>query len=233
MKKEMIYLSHTLSQPGDVVALSSSFESSFGNLKTFCRLTYLTLFFSFAKCDVCVNFREERAGTADVTKLERIKKKLSEHLKFVKAERSSYHSRRRKAMDNPKHRLSIILDGTSQAEYYVPRFAQATKTTCAAHKLKTHFVGVIAHGIGAFIYGLHDDWKHDSNLTIEILHRALSQIEASGFELPPVLDLQMDNCARENKNRYVLRFFRRIHFFICLQLCSRMAVPPRVSKSFY
>jgi hypothetical protein len=95
----------------------------------------------------------------------------------------------------------MIIDGTSQAEYGVPRFKEATKTTSNAHKIKTHFVGVIVHGVGSFLYGLLEDWKHDANLTIEILQRTLMKVELQG-DLPPRLDLQMDNCFRENKNRY-------------------------------
>ena len=43
-------------------------------------------------------------------------------------------------------------------------------------------------------------WAHDSNLTTNILLRCLSTIT----KLPDVLSLQLDNCFRENKNKYVL-----------------------------
>lgn len=96
----------------------------------------------------------------------------------------------------------MIVDGTSQAEYFVPRFAQPSKATSNAPKLKTHFVGAIVHGIGSWLYGMLDNWKHDSNLTIEVIQRTLQKVELTGRELPPRLDLQFDNCFRENKNRY-------------------------------
>lgn len=97
----------------------------------------------------------------------------------------------------------MILDGTSQARYGVPHFDQPTKTTSTAHKQSTHFVAAIVHGLGAWLYGLGDEWAHDSNLTIEVLQRTLSNVELRGNDLPPILDLQMDNCWRENKNRSV------------------------------
>ena len=43
-------------------------------------------------------------------------------------------------------------------------------------------------------------WAHDSNLATNILLHCLSTIT----KLPDVLSLQLDNCFRENKNKYVL-----------------------------
>lgn len=139
--------------------------------------------------------------TRDPAVLASLLKELRQHLKLVVDERSAYRSRRTAAKNNPQERLSIILDGTSQAEYSVPHWGEVSKSTSVAHKMQTHFVGAIAHGIGNFLYGLDDGWKHDGNLTIEVLHRTLENIESTGNSLPPRLDLQMDNCWRENKNR--------------------------------
>ena len=46
-------------------------------------------------------------------------------------------------------------------------------------------------------------WPHDSNLTIEVLTQIMHALKE---KLPPTLYLQLDNCARENKNRYFLGF---------------------------
>ena len=64
------------------------------------------------------------------------------------------------------------------------------------------------------------EWPHDSNLTTTILLHALKQVD----RLPQVLYLQLDNCFRENKNRYVLslcallvekKVFRKVKMEIC------------------
>jgi hypothetical protein len=65
---------------------------------------------------------------------------------------------------------------------------------------------VIEHGTRrtwAFISG--PEIHHDSNLTIECLHRVLVEKRKDG-PLPKILYLQMDNCGRDNKNRYVLSY---------------------------
>lgn len=53
---------------------------------------------------------------------------------------------------------------------------------------------------------MSDKWASDSNVTIEVLQRVLTIIEQQKGTLPSKLCLQMDNCARENKNQYVLAY---------------------------
>lgn len=45
-------------------------------------------------------------------------------------------------------------------------------------------------------------WPHDANLVINILLDVISRSN----HIPPVLFLQLDNTARENKNQYILAF---------------------------
>lgn len=54
-------------------------------------------------------------------------------------------------------------------------------------------------------------WPHDSNLTGNILLRLLEK----NRPLPPTLYLQLDNCFRENKNRYI---FGMCAIFITLKI---------------
>lgn len=65
---------------------------------------------------------------------------------------------------------------------------------------------MLAHGVGSWVYTMSDKWKSDSNVTIEVLQRVLTDIEQKKKGLPRKLYLQMDNCVRENKNKYVLGY---------------------------
>ena len=58
--------------------------------------------------------------------------------------------------------------------------------------------------MGKLFIGSFDlfQWKHDSNLTMNIL-LVILQLFNGRYGLPPVLNLQLDNCWRENKNKYV------------------------------
>ena len=87
-----------------------------------------------------------------------------------------------------------------------PYFHERTKRSEGVEKAKYHLIGVIAHGIGSWVYTMSDKWKSDSNVTIEVLQRVLTAIEQMRGGLPGTLNVQMDNCTRENKNQWVLAY---------------------------
>ena len=67
---------------------------------------------------------------------------------------------------------------------------------------RTHLTGAINHGYGVYCYIDLLTWPHDANLMINVLVDVLLKRDA----LAPVLYLQLDNTARENKNQYVMAF---------------------------
>ena len=79
-------------------------------------------------------------------------------------------------------------------------------------RLRTHLTGAIIHTgnyqHGKQVYAFVDtlQWPHDSNLAINVLEEVLSRLETKHGHLPEVLYIQMDNCFRENKNRYTFAY---------------------------
>ncbi len=102
----------------------------------------------------------------------------------------------------------MILDGMDQSKTDTPNVRHISKSTANLQKLCVHLTGVIVHSglcpMGKSYFGFFDifQWKHDSNLTINIILQTLEIINHR-FGLPPVLNLQLDNCWQENKNKYV------------------------------
>jgi hypothetical protein len=47
-------------------------------------------------------------------------------------------------------------------------------------------------------------WKHNANIHISLLYKFLWQSITNTSNLPFVLYLQLDNCAKDNKNQYEL-----------------------------
>ena len=98
-----------------------------------------------------------------------------------------------------------------QSKTDVPNERRISKCTANLHKLRTHLVGAIFHSglfpMGKAYFGCFDNfqWSHDSNLTMNILIILLEKFN-DRFGLPPVLNLQLDNCWRENKNKFVFTF---------------------------
>ena len=99
-------------------------------------------------------------------------------------------------------------DGMDQNKTNIPCLAKIPKQTQCLWRLRTHLTGVLVHTRtekGKKPYAFYDllQYPHDANLTLSILVHTLNQL---GPCLPPVLFLQMDNCYRENKNRFVFAF---------------------------
>ena len=61
------------------------------------------------------------------------------------------------------------------------------------------------HGTGNFCYYDFLQFSHDCNLTIICILFTLLEI-SNQRSLPPKLLVQMDNCVRENKNKFVFGF---------------------------
>lgn len=95
-----------------------------------------------------------------------------------------------------------------QSKTNVPAFLRSAKSTQNLQRLRTHISGALVHTrapYGKLNYAFYDllQWSHDCNLVVEVLCQILSDLRE---HIPDVLYLQMDNCARENKNQYFLAF---------------------------
>ncbi|XP_061171052.1 uncharacterized protein LOC133180592 [Saccostrea echinata] len=157
----------------------------------------------FSKCNVCTEIKIKLGETRDAQERMMLQKKRDNHLKKQNIERQKYYKHQQKAKMFPNKYLSLIIDGMDQSKTSLPHFVHASKFTSTMWKLRVHLIGVIVHGIG--IYGFFDlfQYSHSTNLTISILLSVLYSMKDS---LPDTLYIQMDNCARENKNRYLLGF---------------------------
>lgn len=136
------------------------------------------------------------------------------------------------------------MDGTDQLKWGWPQFAEITKKD-GVLRLKSHLMIALMNVGGnrdCIIFDTMDNIFHDANLTIECIHRCITFHQDKYDRLPRTLNLQMDNCTRENKNTYMFGFlswlvergvFDCIHIsflpvghthFCCDQIASRLAV---------
>lgn len=124
-------------------------------------------------------------------------------------ERSKYHLHRYKARKAPTKYLTLIIDGMDNKKTHIPRARRQTKSCQSVIKLRTHLMGAIAHS-GPSLHGKRAfccfdlfQYPHDPNLTITVLLEVLKRFREN---LPPTLYLQLDNCWKENKNKFVFAF---------------------------
>ncbi|XP_052097971.1 uncharacterized protein LOC127732831 [Mytilus californianus] len=155
----------------------------------------------FAKCDFCIKIKI-KLENQNLSKAKRLKymQKREKHLKLQNQERQKYYRHAEKSRRYPHKYLCMIIDGMDQNKTNIPHFHRLAKSTSQMWNLRTHLTGVIIHGISTFGFFDIGQWPHDSNLTMNIILNSLWQVKD---KLPNILYIQMDNCFRENKNKWV------------------------------
>ncbi|XP_071821925.1 uncharacterized protein [Apostichopus japonicus] len=162
----------------------------------------------FTVCGTCQSLKEvaERARTGKET--EECRQLQEVHLNHVKSEREQYHLARTKACQFSTELTTLIVDGMDQSKTDLPHFVQNDKDVKHLAKVPVHITGVLIHTKGpcdkfAYVYTDVKHIPHDSNMTITCILRTLVKHKDT---LGKDLFLQLDNCYRENKNRYLLSF---------------------------
>ena len=82
-------------------------------------------------------------------------------------------------------------------------------------------VGAKVHGRASYAYHVDGRHTHNVNVTLTVLLDVLNNISLQQ-PLPRTLYLLMDNCVRENKNRYVLGF---LSFLIHKRVFEKVILP--------
>ncbi|XP_071507098.1 uncharacterized protein [Diadema antillarum] len=176
------------------------------------------------KCNFCVLVKDIIPKTSDPITRMNLKKERDEHLNRQWQERRHYYKRKAEALSDSKAKMSIILDGMDQAKTYLPHFrGWSTPKDCDRYRLQPHIEGCLVHGRTFYTFVSLEDGQ-DTNMVLNCLLDALCQ-ESNGSILPPTLYIQLDNCYRENKNRYFIGFMGYLvatHIFDEVQLSFLM-----------
>lgn len=176
------------------------------------KLTHIRLrrYKRFAQCTTCSDFDDKIEQATTDTEKRFYSRKKQVHLDWQQKERLKYHKHVQKSWSNPEKYLSISIDGMDHQKTSLPAFRRETKATGSQEKLDVHVTGVLIHGHypHAAAYEWTDNHLSDSNMTIHVLLDTIRQVfehkRENGIPLPSVLYLQMDNCTRENKNKYLM-----------------------------
>lgn len=165
----------------------------------------------FTKCATCESFKDafEKAGK-NVKRVGELQVARKAHYDHVACERQAYLMNQENAKLNPSDYMSIAIDGADQSAFGLPHFVTITKDT-KGHSLKVKLIGVLEHGMEkrVALYTMTEDHETGANHVIECIHRYLN-IRNANHGLPKVLCVQMDNCTRENKNRYTLGYLESL-----------------------
>ena len=164
----------------------------------------------FCKCQQCTDLlnklvmaktAEERSSVKQSRTLHRMSNALTRHRLTLRYSLADAF---------PMDVLSITIDGMDNTKTQHPVLGRVSKDIDNTGKqLHVKLTGVLIRGLG--FYGAWSLPIHatGSSFVCTVLLRSLLMLEdrfGSSFKLPPVLLLQMDNCGRENKNQFMIRF---------------------------
>lgn len=165
----------------------------------------------FTVCDTC---EEIRAALSQAIKNGQDTRSFvlrkTAHVQFIGKERMEYQQKKDKARLDPSYYCSIIVDGADQSAFGLPHFTTVTKSR-TGHSLKVKLIGVLEHNIenNLHLYTMTQEHETGANHIIETIHRFLNERRKKG-PLPPVFFVQVDNCSRENKNRYFMSYLESL-----------------------
>lgn len=165
----------------------------------------------FAKCDVCESLRMKlRARIISGESTTHIQTQRRVHLSFVSAERLEYQKKKDRARLHSNEYCSIIVDGADESAFGLPHFTTKSKSQ-RGHAMKVKVVGLLEHQIEnrLFLYTMTQEHQTGANHVVEVIHRFLAQKRQEG-PLPKKFYIQLDNCSRENKNRFMMGYLEML-----------------------
>ena len=164
------------------------------------------------KCDLCFDFDSQLRQALLAADRVALLTKKQEHLLSAATERTAYAHRQRDAANLDNCLLSLAVDGARDL-LFPHEFPPPRKFTSLRVPLRLY--GSICHSFPhcTRLFLSPPFYSHNVNYVITVLalelHHCLGLAPHVDFQL---LTIQMDNCWRENKNRYVFGFLAILLF---------------------
>ena len=139
-----------------------------------------------------------------------IKTQRKNHLEFIFRQRLEYQMKKDRARLHSSNSCSIIIDGADESAFGLPHFTTKTKSQCG-HMMKFKVVGLLEHRIvnKLTLLTMTEEHATGANHVVEVVHRYINAKSKEG-PLPCRFYVQLDNCSRENKNRYLLSYLEML-----------------------
>ncbi|XP_035657687.1 uncharacterized protein LOC118403209 isoform X2 [Branchiostoma floridae] len=158
-------------------------------------------------CKDCNMIRDQCRHARSDSEVAEVNFHRDSHASNYKGARQKYYKHNQKAIDSPDKYISLMMDGMDQKSTRVPHFGKGTKDTIKVTPLPLYLVGVLlASPALLFVFLDANLFPHGSNLSVTCLSMTFLKMLQSGIRLGTTLYIQMDNCYRECKSKYILFF---------------------------
>ena len=118
--------------------------------------------------------------------------------------RNAINHRKQLALSFPNDHLFVAIDGMDNSKSYIPRHLEKTKKQ-GCWKLPSKIVGAVISNSKYInnrkvkLFVNHDHFQQGSNMVVSIVYKIIRDFHKDYKMLPKSLDLNLDNCWRENK----------------------------------
>jgi hypothetical protein len=121
--------------------------------------------------------------------------------------------------------MTITMDG--KAPLHIPHRCRMPKSLLTSRRVKFEIFGIINSGENIFEYVPHFDWwPRDANLAISFLWQHIRDRFVNNPQPVQQMYLQTDNCARDNKNKWIFGFLGLLVHFGYFQVIEIHMLPP-------
>ena len=165
---------------------------------------FLSKYSSHSKCDICAGLDAMKSTSKSQSALNYSISLKYNHRVCVSRSRNAINQRKQLALTFPNEFLFVAIDGMDNSKSYIPRFMEKTKKL-STWKLPSKITGAVISS-GRFdnnrkvkLYVNHDHFPQGSNMVVSIVYKVILDFLKEQKMLPKVLDLNLDNCWRENK----------------------------------
>ena len=163
-------------------------------------------------CAQCLAIRQFQKSCKTVAEFEYSKNLQAKHREVYGNARRKICEIEQSALSYPEDHLLIKIDGMDNRKSDLPRFLTNSKQFANFQKLACHITGaIITSGHypkkeKQFFFVNHNQFEQGSNMIVTIVYHLLLDFLLEFKRFPKKLHLNTDNCARENKNRFMFAF---------------------------
>ena len=172
----------------------------------------ISAYSTHSRCDQCLALLTLQRSSKTEDELAFAKALKFKHRQCYSKSRESIENTRSLALSHPDSHLFCQLDDMDNQKSYIPRILEPGKKTSKIFKLPSKITGTIMYSsyyplnrkINFFVN--HNNFEQSGSKVVSILYLMLKDFVADHHQLPPNLHINLDNCWRENKNKFLFSF---------------------------
>ena len=157
------------------------------------------------RCTFCLSIPDLKKECSNDVDQASLAEAITQHSNLHRIQREFYAARIATAKEHPSRYLHLTFD--SPESYHVPQKRPNNSKTAMKIPSEVRATGCINHTTGARYFNFTlPQYPKDANAIISAVYLNIVEYIRDHKEHPAVLWLQLDNCWRENKNRWMPAF---------------------------